>query len=129
MCERWKVLKHWTKWNKKSIFNLFFSFWCGTWKYFNSLCIEYATWQNLILFHMRSLLLYIYIYIYILIWFDWKLAFIENPKIKIKKIKPMIFCNRWNIKWYKKKAIKGICIPREGLNPPFPLLNYILKNS
>ena len=54
-----KVLKHWTKWNKKSIFNLFLS-----WEHFNSFCIECATWQNLILYHIKSLL-YIYIYIYI----------------------------------------------------------------
>ena len=34
-----KVLKYWTKWNKKTIFNLFLS-----WEYFNFLCIECATW-------------------------------------------------------------------------------------
>ena len=33
--------------------------WCDTWEYFNFFRIERATWQNLILSYMRSLLLYI----------------------------------------------------------------------
>ena len=39
--------------------------WRGTWEYFNYLCIECATWQNLILSLSLSLSLSIYIYIYI----------------------------------------------------------------
>ena len=61
-----KVLKHWTKSNKKSIFNLFLSLMWHLRIFQFSLCIKCAIWQNLMFSHMRSLLLYININIYIL---------------------------------------------------------------
>ena len=62
-----KVLKLWNKWNKNKY--LICSYlWYGTWEYFNSLCIQYNTWKNLILFHIRSLLLFIYLSIYLSIY-------------------------------------------------------------
>ena len=61
-----KVLKHWTKSNKKSIFNLFLSLMWHLRIFQFSFCIKCAIWQNLMFSHMRSLLLYININIYIL---------------------------------------------------------------
>ena len=57
-----RVLKHKLK-EIRSQYLICSYFWCGTWEYFNFLCIECATWQNLILSHIRSILIYIYIYI------------------------------------------------------------------
>ena len=99
-----KVLKHWTKWNKKSIFNLFLS-----WEHFNSFCIEYVTWQNLILSYMRSLLLYIYIYIYILMLevpfllkiTAWILVFLAEPPKRTSNFFKICFTN---LVWSQKRA-------------------------
>ena len=56
-----------------------------SWEYFNSLCIEYVTWQNLIFFHIRSLILYMYI--------DWFVYFTKKKKKKphiVEKIETLL---------------------------------------
>ena len=92
------VLKHWTKRNKKSLFlNLFLSLmWL---KSISIIFIKCATWQDLILSCMRSLLLYMCVYIYIYI--DW---FGFNGKVIDKRNRSCLFHGK-TMSWERKKMI------------------------